>query len=95
MLEKMKEVFNGKMFTVIQRLLDLPPDRSIESMEVYRSKLAHREEMHEDHGFVRKGVVGDWRAHFTKAQIRKTKSWIARKTEGSDVMRLWKDLDLP
>ncbi|XP_050037806.1 sulfotransferase 1B1-like [Dermacentor andersoni] len=95
MLEKMMQVFNGKIFTVIKRLLDLPPDRAIKSMEVYRSKLAHPEEMHEDYGFIRKGVVGDWRAHFSKDQIKKTKSWIARKTEGSDVMRLWKDLHLP
>ncbi|KAH7972735.1 sulfotransferase 1 family member D1 [Rhipicephalus sanguineus] len=95
MLQKMKEVFNGKMFTVIQRLLNLPPHRAIKSMEIYRSKLAHREPTHEDHGFVRKGVVGDWKTHFTKDQIKKTKAWIARKTVDSDVMQLWQDLRLP
>lgn len=94
-LDKMKEVFNGKMYTVIQRLLNLPRDQAIQSMEVYRTKLAHREPMHEDHGFVRKGVVGDWKAHFTKDQIRKTKAWIARKAVGTDVMQLWEDHHLP
>ncbi|KAK8782443.1 hypothetical protein V5799_016220 [Amblyomma americanum] len=94
-LEKMRDVFNGKMLTVINKLLELPPHRAIKSMEAYRHKITQREEMHEDHGFVRKGVVGDWTTHFTAEQIEKTKSWIAAKAKGSDVMTLWTDLDLP
>ncbi|KAH9374970.1 hypothetical protein HPB48_004195 [Haemaphysalis longicornis] len=36
--------------------------------------------------FIRKGVVGDWRNHFNEDHISKMKTWIAQKTEGSDVM---------
>lgn len=52
-------------------------------------------EMHEGAGFVRKGIVGDWRNYFTPEQIKETKDWIARKTEGSEVMTLWNNCDLP
>ncbi|KAL3199786.1 hypothetical protein MRX96_013451 [Rhipicephalus microplus] len=52
-------------------------------------------EMHDSPGFIRKGIVGDWRNHFTQEQMRRTKEWIAKKTEGSDVMSLWKDCDMP
>lgn len=94
-LKNMQGVFNDHMHTLVKDLLNLPPERMIKSMEVYRDKVDKQVEMHEDKGFVRKGVVGDWRAHFTPEQIKKTKAWIAEKTKGSDVMGLWKDLDLP
>ncbi|KAK8782718.1 hypothetical protein V5799_015942 [Amblyomma americanum] len=45
--------------------------------------------------FVRKGIVGDWRNHFSSEQIARMKERIALKTLGSDVMGLWKDTDLP
>lgn len=45
--------------------------------------------------FVRKGVVGDWRNHFSQDQIERLKERIAQKTRGSQLMSLWKDVELP
>ncbi|XP_077523982.1 sulfotransferase ssu-1-like [Amblyomma americanum] len=45
--------------------------------------------------FVRKGQVGDWRNHFSPEQIRRLKERIAEATAGSDLMSLWKDVDIP
>ncbi|XP_049266693.1 sulfotransferase 1C2A [Rhipicephalus sanguineus] len=93
-LENMRCVFNDSMPNVIQDLLNLPPAKALKSVEAYR-KLNLPPEMHESEGFVRKGIVGDWRAHFTPDQITKTKAWIEEKTKGTDVMQLWSDIDLP
>uniref|UniRef100_A0A224Z7D2 Sulfotransferase n=1 Tax=Rhipicephalus zambeziensis TaxID=60191 RepID=A0A224Z7D2_9ACAR len=45
--------------------------------------------------FVRKGIVGDWKNHFSSEQIARMKELIAARTAGSDVMDLWKDTDIP
>lgn len=92
--ENMKQVFTDKKF-FLQQLLDLPPERALKSMEVHREFLPEMQEMHECRDFVRKGVVGDWKTHFTADQIEKTKAWIDKKTRGSDVMQLWNSAGLP
>uniref|UniRef100_G3MP23 Sulfotransferase domain-containing protein n=1 Tax=Amblyomma maculatum TaxID=34609 RepID=G3MP23_AMBMU len=45
--------------------------------------------------FIRKGIVGDWRNHFSPEQVDRMKKRIALKTAGSDLMDLWKDTGLP
>lgn len=45
--------------------------------------------------FIRKGQVGDWRNHFSPEQIQRMKRRIAEATAGSDLMTLWKDVDIP
>ncbi|KAH6926189.1 hypothetical protein HPB50_015801 [Hyalomma asiaticum] len=95
-LKNMQGIFNEQMPTLIKDLLSLGPDRAVKSLEVYREMFAHHNEpLHSEHGFIRKGIVGDWKAHFTNEQIEDMKAWIARKTAGCDVMDLWKDMDLP
>lgn len=52
------------------------------------SKVAHSEVSKKD--FMRKGVVGDWKNHFSSEQKRRYEEKIAEKTANSDVMSLWK-----
>ncbi|KAH7972480.1 hypothetical protein HPB52_012474 [Rhipicephalus sanguineus] len=93
-LKNMQSVFNEQMRTLVKDMFNLGPDRAIKSMEAHRGKSTDEEPLHSDDGFVRKGIVGDWKAHFTNDQIEHMKAWIAKKTSGSDV-ELWKKCDLP
>ncbi|KAL1485190.1 hypothetical protein MTO96_032108 [Rhipicephalus appendiculatus] len=93
-LGNMRRVFDSSTRGVLRDLLNLPPEKALKSLDVYRDKPIVVE-THESEGFIRKGAVGDWRTHFTTDQIEKTKSWILKNTQGSDVMKLWSDIDLP
>ncbi|KAL1465899.1 hypothetical protein MTO96_043062 [Rhipicephalus appendiculatus] len=52
-------------------------------------------ELYEGPGYIRNGIVGDWKNYFTPEQIRRTKAWIENKSHGSDVMSLWRNCGLP
>ncbi|XP_029832140.2 sulfotransferase ssu-1-like [Ixodes scapularis] len=95
-VENMKKVLNQDPKSLFRELLSLPPDKALASAEVYRHILKDEPETRRLRGdFIRKGVVGDYKSHFSAEQLRFMKDWIAENTQGSDVMCLWKDLDLP
>ncbi|CAN8008023.1 unnamed protein product, partial [Ixodes pacificus] len=50
---------------------------------------------HKSFDFLRKGAVGDWTTHFSDEQVKRLKEHIELKTRGSDVMSLWKTIQLP
>ncbi|XP_077521685.1 sulfotransferase ssu-1-like [Amblyomma americanum] len=93
-LESMKTFFKDKPEERLKKTAAFALEKSM-PFEVPKHTPKEKVEMHEGAGFVRKGIVGDWRNYFMSDQIAQTKSWIAKKTEGSDVMTLWKDCDLP
>ncbi|KAH6926179.1 hypothetical protein HPB50_015791 [Hyalomma asiaticum] len=45
--------------------------------------------------FIRKGIVGDWRNHFSEEQVKRLQQRIEERTRGIDVMDLWKYMDIP
>ncbi|XP_077522182.1 sulfotransferase ssu-1-like [Amblyomma americanum] len=81
--------------SILHRLLDLPPERALKSLELYREPLKKRLESKGDVRFLRKGVVGDWRSHFSGSQIEKMKERISEKCGHTDVMKLWNGIGLP
>ncbi|XP_070377344.1 sulfotransferase ssu-1-like isoform X2 [Dermacentor albipictus] len=73
----------------------LPDETLTEATRPAREGLGDsvKERPTEDH--IRKGIVGDWKNHFSPEQIARMKQRIAFKTRGSDVMSLWKGVDIP
>ncbi|KAK8786454.1 hypothetical protein V5799_023770 [Amblyomma americanum] len=45
-------------------------------------------------GIVRKGVVGDWKSHFTQRHLDMIREWVARKQADSVIREIWGDMDL-
>ncbi|XP_050037335.1 sulfotransferase 1B1-like [Dermacentor andersoni] len=93
-LENMKVFFSDKPTNRVKKLVESAFKKSA-SFEMLKNIPTEAVEMHEGAGFVRKGIVGDWRNHFTQDQIEQMKAWIDKKTQGSDVMKLWNECDLP
>ncbi|XP_037499814.1 sulfotransferase 1B1 [Rhipicephalus sanguineus] len=93
-LESMKVFMSAKPMERVKKTVEAASEKD-DSFELTKNLPTEAVEMHEGAGFVRKGIVGDWRNYFTEEQIKETKEWIAKKTQGSDVMTLWSDCDLP
>lgn len=94
-LESMKTFFKDKPQDRAKKFAQAASKLSLDDQKTAEVPLDFGAEKHEGAGFVRKGIVGDWKNHFTADQLKKTKEWIKNKTRGSDVMNLWSSVDLP
>ncbi|KAL1485204.1 hypothetical protein MTO96_032121 [Rhipicephalus appendiculatus] len=104
--ELMKKLLDGSEFknmqatvdsggSILNRLLDLPPERALKSLEVFREPLKKRSASKSEVRFLRKGIVGDWRNHFSDEQVERMKKRISEKCGHTDVMKLWDGIGLP
>ncbi|KAL1485205.1 hypothetical protein MTO96_032122 [Rhipicephalus appendiculatus] len=102
----MKKLLDGSAFknmqatvdsggSVLHRLIDLPPERALKSLEVYREPLRHRSASKGAVRYLRKGIVGDWKNHFSDEQVDRMKKRIVEKCGHTDVMNLWDGIGLP
>ncbi|KAK8782435.1 sulfotransferase ssu-1-like [Amblyomma americanum] len=95
-VQNMKTVFTDPTKLWIQKALNLPLERRIATLEVYRHNTAHQEETHRGSGLVRDGSVGDWKNHFSPEQVEQMKARISEKTAGNpELVKLWENLNLP
>lgn len=53
------------------------------------------EEMGDRIPFIRKGIVGDWRNHFSQEQEKRLVEKFIARTKGSDIAKLWMNVDIP
>ncbi|KAL1480381.1 hypothetical protein MTO96_051077, partial [Rhipicephalus appendiculatus] len=93
-LQSMKVFFSEEPLETVKKIAQNASENSA-CAELLKNLPTETTNLHEGVGFVRKGIVGDWRNYFTLDQIKQMKEWIAKKTQGSDVMTLWNGCDLP
>ncbi|KAL1480382.1 hypothetical protein MTO96_051078 [Rhipicephalus appendiculatus] len=93
-LKNMRTFFSEKPMETAMKMAAEPSQNSA-CAELLKNLPMELVERHDGPGVVRKGIVGDWRNYLTPEQIKRMKDWITKKTQGSDVMTLWNDCDLP
>lgn len=94
-LENMRRVFNYTPHDRVKALARLPPERTCRSFQVSNEADLAEYVQHKESLLARKGIMGDWKNHFSPEQILTMKAWIDRKTKGTDVLNLWKGCCLP
>lgn len=94
-IASMKFFFKDKPEDRMKKMFQVASKLSVGDQTPFEKPLSWVTERHEGCGYVRKGIVGDWKNHFTADQIERTKRWIAEKTQYSNVMTLWSTVDLP
>lgn len=93
-VDTMRKTVNPAMRQIFTKFHDTPRDQLPRSAQLLAQACGDLLNKPMTGNFVRKGQVGDWRSHFTSEQVKKLQERIALKTAGSDVMDLWKDLNL-
>lgn len=93
-MDAMKAI-NSKMRNWSETLQSMPKEALEELMKSAKETFGDAWEKPCKGQFVRKGIVGDWKSYFSQEQIKRMKALIEKKTKESDVMNLWKDIDLP
>lgn len=93
-IESMKKI-NGELKNMGETMLNMPPESMPEFLKSAMAAFGEIAKKPIQGDFVRKGIVGDWKNHFSAEQVSRMKEKIAAKTAGSDIMDLWKDTDLP
>ncbi|XP_055935691.1 sulfotransferase 1 family member D1-like [Argiope bruennichi] len=92
----MKEVVNESMnnlFNMSKEELfksDLP-DEMKKSFDSMREEAKLKGDKPEASNFVRKGIVGDWRNHFSEEQSKRMDQKFAERTKGTELKNLWKN----
>ncbi|CAN7940765.1 unnamed protein product [Ixodes hexagonus] len=94
-IKSMRKTFDDDMFTLVSRLFALPADKALRSFKEFKKATWAVSPSRKKNGLIRKGAVGDYKNYFSTDQLTKMKNWITSKTKDSDVMSLWKDVDLP
>ncbi|XP_054928380.1 sulfotransferase ssu-1-like [Dermacentor andersoni] len=94
-IDSMRAFLTDPLLDRLKKIAKVASEKQYKSFKLFENPRQVNVQMHEGAGFVRKGIVGDWKNCFTQEQVERTKKWIAAKTRESDVMSLWHDLCLP
>ncbi|XP_040061808.1 sulfotransferase ssu-1-like [Ixodes scapularis] len=79
-LEGLKKQVNDGAKEMIPNLLALPPERQLKSLQIFGQKFSGKEMFVQKGNFVRKGIPGDYKNHFSPEDIQRMKDWIAFRT---------------
>ncbi|XP_064485748.1 sulfotransferase ssu-1-like [Ornithodoros turicata] len=91
-VEYMKKTVNPVMTRLDQKFQGLPRDQWPRWAQRFLRGCGDLLQKQSVGTFVRKGEVGDYKTELTQDQVKRMKEYIAKRTAGTDVMGLWKNL---